>query len=216
MAQPNREQLIELVTREVYRILGEPDAPAPDPSGLPKALAAGSPDALPAPVRKKYRFLGMESYTGPESITGFEAVFLTSLSLTELSDIAQGRDTRPVPCAVIAALMEGVPVYLAQSALAWRKKKARMSPGFYQLLEGHVRALQHFGVLLLDGGTASTGEGRKFAPGADLPDGVITEAMAHALAEKSTEPILLVKKGTVLTPSARDVFLHAGIEIRIV
>ncbi|MDD2955086.1 MAG: hypothetical protein PHD67_02085 [Oscillospiraceae bacterium] len=216
MAELSREQLIELVTREVCRVLGESGSPPPDPSGLPKALVVGGAEPLPSRIRKKYQFLGMESYSCPESVAQYDAVFLTSLSLTELADIALGRDTRPVQCAVINALMEGKPVYLAEFALAWRKKKSRMPSGFYQMLEGYVRTLQRFGVLSLEGPNAVDKDGSRRAPGADLPEGVITEALAHTLAEGSSEPILLVRRGTVITPSARDVFLHAGKEIQIV
>lgn len=216
MAQLSREQLIELVTREVFRVLGEPEPPEPDPGSLPKALAVGDAGGLPALIYKKYRFLGMESYTCPEAVSQYEAVFITSLSLTELADIALGRDTRAVQCAVISALMEGVPVYLSESALTWRKKKNKMAPGFYQMLEGYVRTLQNFGVRLLDGKTAVDKDGGRTSPLSGLPDGLVTEDMARALVAKSPEPVILIRRGTVLTPSARDVFLHAGKEIRIV
>lgn len=216
MAQLNREQLIELVTREVFRVLGEPEPPAPDISSLPKALVVGEAGDLPALVCKKYRFLGMESYTCPESVSQYEAVFITSLSLTELADIALGRDTRPVQCAVISALMEGAPVYLSGSALSWRSRKNKIAPGFYQMLEGYVRTLQNFGIRLLDGKTAVDKDGGRTSPLSGLPDGLVTEALARALVEKSPEPVILIRKGTVLTPSARDIFLHAGKEIQIV
>ena len=61
---------------------------------------------------------------------------------------------------------------------------------------------------LVQGTTVIDKYQRTAAPGADLPSGVVTEAMARSLVEKGDGEILL-RKGTVLTPSAKDVFLHA-------
>lgn len=43
-----------------------------------------------------------------------------------------------------------------------------------------------------------------------LPGGVITEALAVSLLRRSEEKEIRLRKGSVLTPSAKDVFLHGG------
>ncbi len=44
----------------------------------------------------------------------------------------------------------------------------------------------------------------------ELPGGVITEALAVSILRRSEEKEIRLRKGSVLTPSAKDVFLHGG------
>ena len=208
MPELSREQLVELITREVLKTLGgaEPEEPA-DKSGLPAALVIGDPDQLPRGVRGQYRLCAMEEYQG--DIEPFEKVFITAITQTQLADAALGRDSQPVTCALSKALLYGKEIYLYDAALAHRKLAGRGSRGFYQLLEGYVRTLQSYGVKLVQGTTVIDKYQKTAAPGADLPSGVVTEVLARSLVEKSDGDILL-RRGTVLTPSAKDVFLHAN------
>lgn len=206
MAELTKEQLIELITKEVLRTLGggEPEEPA-DKSGLPLALCIGPADQLPKPVRTRYRLASIEEYQG--DIQPYEKVFVTAITRTQLADTALGRDSQPVTCALTNALLYGKEVYLYDIALTHRKLAGRGSRGFYQLLEGYVRTLQSYGVKLVQGTTVIDKYRRAAAPGADLPGGVVTEAVALELCRKGEGEILL-RKGAVLTPSAKDVFLH--------
>ena len=207
MAELTKEQLIELITREVLKTLGGGEAEEPaDKSGLPRALVIGPVEQLPKPVRAQYNLRPMEEYQG--DIEPFEKVFVTALTQTQLADAALGRDSQPVTCALSQALLCGREIFLYDIALANRRLAGRGSRGFYQLLEGYVRTLQSYGVKLVQGTTVIDKYQRTAAPGADLPGGVITEAAALELCRKGEGDILL-RKGTVLTPSAKDVFLHA-------
>lgn len=208
MPDLTKEQLIELITREVLKTLGgaEPDEPA-DKTGLPRALVIGPADQLPRPVRAQYDLRPMEEYQG--DIEPFDKVFITAITQTQLADTALGRDSQPVTCALSNALLYGKEIYLYDIALAHRKLAGRGSRAFYQLLEGYVRTLQSFGIKLVQGTTVIDKYQKFSAPGADLPSGVITEAVALELCRKGEGDIVL-RKGAVLTPSAKDVFLHAG------
>ena len=65
MPDLSKEQLIELITREVLKTLGcpEDDGPA-DRAGLPLALCIGPADQLPRGVRSQYRLASMDDYQG--------------------------------------------------------------------------------------------------------------------------------------------------------
>ncbi len=208
MAELTREQLIELITKEVLKTLGggEPEEPV-DKSGLPRALCIGPEEQLPKTVRAQYNLRPMEEYQG--DIEPFEKVFVTAITQTQLADTALGRDSQPVTCALSNALLYGKEIYLYDSALAHRKLAGRGSRAFYQLLEGYVRTLQSYGVKVVQGTTVIDKYQKFAAPGADLPSGVITEAVALELCRKGEGDIIL-RKGAVLTPSAKDVFLHAN------
>ncbi len=211
MPELSKEQLVELITREVMRMMGdsvEPDEA--EKAGCPDALVIGSKDKLPPHIRKKYNLRSMECYTCEADIEKFQTIYITELNLTELADIALGRNTRAVQCAVISGLLCGKEIFLMECALEFRKKSTVMSRGFYQLLEGYVRTLQSFGIKLVNGQTPIDKYTVRSGPGDDLPEGIITEAMAKAMLEKCTDSVILLKKGTVVTPSAKDVFLHAG------
>ena len=211
MPELSKEQLVELITREVMRMMG--DAVEPDEAekaGCPDVLVLGSKDKLPPHIRKKYNLRTIECYTCEADIEKFEKIYITELNLTELADIALGRNTRAVQCAVISGLMCGKEIFLMECALEFRKKSTVMSRGFLQLLEGYVRTLQSFGIKLVNGQTPIDKYTVRSGPGDDLPEGIITEALAKAMLEKCTDSVILLKKGTVVTPSAKDIFLHAG------
>lgn len=207
MADLTREQMIEFITGEVMKMLGAEGDEPQDTSGCPVALVIGEADKLPPAVKRRYQLKSIETYEG--DISPYEKIFITGLTKTELADIALGRDAGGAACAVIEGLMHGTDIYLYETALAFRKHAGQGSRAFCQLLEGYVRTLQSFGVKLVQG-TTVTGKYEKFAPpGADLPSGVITEVLARKLAEQG-EGNIMVGKGTVITPSAKDVFLHAN------
>lgn len=206
MAELTRQQLVELITAEVLRITGVSPEPEPvDKSGCPKALVIGPVELLPAGYGDKYQLMGIEDYKTCGDIEPYEKVFITKLSLTELSDIALGRDSRPAQCAVVNALLYGKEILLFECALPHRKLAGRGSRGFYQMLEGYARTLQSFGIILVQGQNPLA----KYDPAVNLPGKVVTEAVARSLLEKPGDVILL-PKGAVITPSARDVFLHGG------
>lgn len=211
MPDMSREQLIDLVTREVLRALGgNPLEQEVDRSSLPQILVIGCPDLLPKNIRDRYNPVALDAYTCPGDIEHFEKVYITELTVLELADIALGRPTHSVQCAVISALLCGKEICLMESALPHRKLSAKASRGFYQLLEGYVRTLQHFGISLVTAQSPIDKYVAHGAAGTDLPDGVITEAIARDIVGKKSEAVLYFRRGTVFTPSARDVFLHAG------
>ena len=84
MAELTKEQLIELITREVLKTLGGGEADEPvDKSGLPRALCIGPADQLPKTVRAQYDLRPMEEYQG--DIEPFEKVFITAITQTQLA-----------------------------------------------------------------------------------------------------------------------------------
>lgn len=210
MAELSREQLIEFITKEVMEMLGVDDADPEVSLNCPDALVIGDAGQLPKTVRSQYHMKDLSDYHG--DIAPYDKIFITKLTKTELADIALGRDTEPAACAVIEGLLFGKEIYLYDIALTYRKHAGKGSRAFYQLLEGYVRTLQSFGVKLVQGTTVIDKYEKHAAPGADLPSGVITEALAKSLTEKG-EGDIHVRKGTVITPSAKDVFLHADRKI---
>ncbi len=213
----SKEQLVELITREVMKIMGDSVEPeSADKSGLPDVLVIGSCNKLPSNIRNKYNLHSIECYTCEEDIGKFEKIYITEINLTELADIALGRNTRAVQCAVISGLLCGKEIFLLDCALTFRKLSTTASRGFYQLLEGYVRTLQSFGIKLVNGQTPIDKYTVRSAPGDDLPQGIITEALAKDMVEKSADAVILVGKGTVITPSAKDAFLHSGKTLQIV
>lgn len=214
MADLTREQLIELVTKEVVSAVAKREAGAHKDEILSASLIVGCVDKLPQSLKSKHRYVNIEKYNG--DITTIDEIFITDLSLTELADIALGRQDGPVQAAVIDGLLNGKTVYVNESALNYRQAKEKCSPGFYKLLEQYAACLQSFGIKRIQ---EDTGAGVRQKP-ADalsegLPKGVVTELFAKALIKECHGEILL-SKGTIITPSAKDVFLHAGCHIRFV
>lgn len=208
MQQTNREELIRLITAQVMDTLRQAPASAPPPADLPAALLIGEQDRLPPGTAEQYRLQSDCSCAGGE----WDTILITRLSTAQLADIALGRDEGEVPQAVIRGLLHGATIRLFASALPHRACADRCSPEFYKLLEGYVNALQRFGVQLEAAGSPQQAP-KGVHPHPAPPGGLVTEELAHRLVAQCGSEILL-QKGTLLTPSARDVFLHSRCRVR--
>ncbi len=214
MADLTREQLIELVTKEVVSAVTKKEEAEQRNEKSSVALVIGCTDKLPDSVKQKHRCVSIEKYNG--DISTIDELWITELETSELADIALGRNIGSAPSAVIDGLMNGKAIYLSDSALEHRSQKAKCSRGFYDLLEKYVASLQSFGIKLVQ--KDSTAQELKVSvnhtPKA-LVKGVVTEIIAKDLVKTCNTEVLL-NKGTIITPSARDVFLHAHCNVRYV
>lgn len=211
------DALVELITKEVLKILSENKAASLTPNGeidkRPLALVAGDCKDLPGFAAEKYRFEGIENYKG--DISPYDAVFIAGLSCTELADCASGRDSSAVPCAVTKALLCGKKVYLLESALPHREYRETADRKFYSLFEGYVNTLRSFGVELI----REQWFGKNLNKDAiedNSVDKVITEKIALSLCEKAGDGFVRLRKGTVITPSAKDIFNHSQVTVQFV
>ena len=164
-------------------------------------------------AQNKFSFKTIDSYNG--DISCFECIFVCELTCAELADCALGRDCRAVPCAVTKALLNGKKVYLLESALPHRKFKETANRAFYSMFDGYVNTLRTFGVELI----RQQWYGKnlnKDAIADNSVDKVITEKLAISLCEKANGELVRLKKGTVITPSAKDIFNHSQVKVEFV
>lgn len=211
------DALVELITKEVLKVLSENKIASVDSNGnvdkRPLALVIGDVKALPDFAGRKYRFADMDSYKG--DISQFDCVFIASLSCAELSDCALGRDSSAVPCAVTKALLSGKKVMLLESALPHRAYRETANRKFYSMLEGYVNTLRSFGVEVI----REQWFGKNLNKDAiedNSVDKVITEKLALSLCDKCSDGIVRLRRGTVLTPSAKDIFNHSEVKVEFV
>ncbi len=219
-----REELIALVTREVLAALEGRTAALAAPVGAPRMLVVGDREKVPAELARECALFTVEDYARDGNILAYDRLCITRLSCVELSDIALGRDSRPAQCAVIQALLHGKEVCLLEEGLPHRALAGKGSAALYGVLEGYVRTLQTFGVKLVGEPKPlkppSEPKPPKFAPpptpkpiatGKPNPQRLITEELAVKLAAAGG-PVCLAANA-ILTPSARDVFTRAKVEI---
>lgn len=207
------DALVELVTKEVLKSLPSTGSYDSKSEGKPLALLIGSESDLPAFAREAYSFKTIDSYNG--DVSYYESVFICELTCAELADCALGRDCRAVPCAVTKALLSGKKVYLLESALPHRKHKDSANRAIYTMFEGYVNTLRTFGVELI----RQQWYGKnlnKDAIADNSVDKVITEKLAVSLCEKAQGDLVRLKKGTVITPSAKDIFNHSQVNVEFV
>ncbi|MBR0415182.1 MAG: hypothetical protein IJI67_08940 [Clostridia bacterium] len=206
------EALVERITQEVVRHLQENTDLSLGTK--PVALLAGAKDAVPAFAKERYAFADMSTYAG--DIAPFEAVFIASLSLAELADCALGRDALPLPCAVAKAILSGKEVYLMEAGLPYKAyKRTVTNRNFYNMLEGYVNTLRGFGVKIVKEQWQGNNLERQ-AIEDNTADKVITERTARELCESCTTGVVHLRCGTVITPSAKDVFNHSEIKVEFV
>ncbi|NCC68285.1 MAG: hypothetical protein EOM14_08875 [Clostridia bacterium] len=206
----DKRELIELVTKEVLKQISTAN------DGENSVLVLGNPDLLPDSVKDKYNILGTDRYTCEEDINLLQKVYISELSLAELADIALGRNSGKTACATLSALLKGKEVWLLDSALGFRKYGAQGARALLQLYEGYVRTLLNFGVKMFSGKKAANLYTASAAPDPALPEGVVTEAVARRLIDSCEGEIIKLKKGAVITPSARDVIKEASKKIELV
>lgn len=207
------EALVELLTKEVLKSVSSGETLCIKPDGKPFALLIGKEEDLPAFAQDKYSFKTIDSYNGDISL--YECVFVCELTCAELADCALGRDCRSVPCAVTKALLNGKKVYLLESALPHRKHKETGNRAFYSMFEGYVNSLRSFGVELIRQQWYGKNLNRD-AIADNSVDKVITEKLAISLCEKTQDEVVRLKKGTVITPSAKDIFNHSNVKVEFV
>ncbi|MCI1722123.1 MAG: hypothetical protein LKM35_06340 [Lachnospiraceae bacterium] len=211
----NRDEIVELITREVMREMGKQKAGAAGIPGLPSILVIGDIDRLPDRLSGLYAPVGISQYGGPEDSVNYKAVYITELKTDELVEMALGRSAHPASCAVVNALLRGIPVYLMDSAIEHRRFKNTAKMGFYHLLEGYVHSLQNYGVILMSGQVAAPAAAQDAVLAADqFTCGLINEAKARSIVSTKDDECLVFEKGTILTPTAKDIFLHAGRKVQ--
>lgn len=211
------DALVELVTKEVMNVISSSGIASVDSDGCvdkrPSALVIGDKNSLPAFAQDKYRFESIDSYKG--DISKYDCVFIAELTCAELADCALGRDCRAVPCAVTNALLSGKKVFLLESALPYRKHKETANRAFYSMFEGYVNTLRTFGVEIIREQWYGKNLDRN-AVADNSVDKVITEKLAISLADNAVDGIVRLRGGTVITPSAKDIFNHSQVKVEFV
>ena len=136
-------ELIEQITQMVLQAVRQT---GPEREQLPAALLIGSGENW-MQLEKHFELRTAETYEG--TAMPYRFVLVDELSTARLADLALGRDSSLAACAVSKALLEGVPVYLAEEALPHRRFQATANPSYYAMLEGYVNRLEQFGVRVI-------------------------------------------------------------------
>lgn len=225
MNQVDLEYIVNLVTQQVMAAVEQnTSCNSPQTEGMPKALVVGgSADSLPEELCRDFVCLDLEDYHACRNILRYDRVVIASLNITQLADLAQGRISDDVTCAVIHALLNGIETVMPDGALSFRKYAGKGSTALYHLLESYAQTLQAFGVKTVSRKPKPVvveAKPPKFsAPPVQAPQGtavpnagrLITETLALALV-KEGGPVRL-PQNAILTPSARDVFAQAGVAL---
>ena len=220
----NYDELVRLVTEQVMAILaGRENPDGPGSEGHEKLLVIGDPALLSEEMSRDRVVCTIEDYKQHRNILRYRLVAITALTLTELADIAQGRDAAANQCAVIQALLRGVDVYLYEDALPYTAWAGKGSKVFYAMLENYARTLRTFGVKPAERrprvSAPAVKPARFLAPPVEVPAGtavpssdrLITEADARAMTAAGGP--VRIPRGTIVTPAAWDVFRQGRAEV---
>ena len=225
MTEIDLEKLIAAVTERVLADLGGA-GPCPDSeAGKIRCLAIGRTEAVPEVLRRGAVIRGLADYEENGNIRAYGRIVVTELTLLQLADIAQGRPGDSASGAVIDGLLEGVEIFLLESALPHRRRAGGGSPGLYAVLEGYVRTMQTFGVRLFAGERAAAPDPvpprppKYQAPVQTVPRGSARTGGARLLTEERALEMLKaggavrLERGTIVTPLAWDAFRRARAEV---
>ena len=216
------KQIVEAVMQELMAQRSNASACT---EGLDKLLVIGDLQAVPADMAEKYQIFLIDDYIQNKNIHRYQKILITSLTLVQMSDIAQGRDGSPEACAVINGLLNGLDVCMTEAAFPHRKYAGKSSSRLYEVIENNARMLQSFGIKLLKeckvGVPLIPAKPPKYqAPPIEVPKGtghtttdrLITEDVARSLIDGGNTAICLAANA-IVTPSAWDLFKQKGIEV---
>ena len=212
-------QLIEQITQEVLKVLGQADGGCTD-CNAPKLLVVGPADPLPASLKGKYRLCGVSDYAKDGDIAPYDAVVITALTNAQLCDIALGRDSQPAACAVIKALLQEKKVYRLPHILPSREvAPTKGNSELYQTLEGYRTKLKAYGVrtrspeqleeALTQKSSCAAPKAPQELPTASGKRSLISAREAQDLVQGAKDGTVTLPKGSLVTPLARDVFRSA-------
>lgn len=227
MNEQNMKNLVEEISRLVLAELQKQTNAAQADEGKDHYLVVGDITAVPELLSRGAVLHALQEYETNGNILCYQKVLITKLTLVQLADIAQGRNADAGSCAVVHALLNGIDVVMPETALPHRQFAGKGSKGLYALLENYVQTLQTFGVKLLGSEKLVEPKVVPIKPPkyqAPVPEPVqgtarpnsrqlITEPEAQVLAANAKESVC-IPENAILTPSARDVFARARLEIR--
>ena len=111
------KQIVEAVMQELMAQRSNASACT---EGLDKLLVIGDLQAVPADMAEKYQIFLIDDYIQNKNIHRYQKILITSLTLVQMSDIAQGRWFAG-SCAVINGLLNGLDVCMTEAAFPHRK-----------------------------------------------------------------------------------------------
>lgn len=219
------EAVLRQIVEAVLQELGQSGGRNPACDGYDRLLVVGDPADVPEKLRQNYEVLPIDDYKCNRNIRRYQAILITKLDLAALSDIALGRDGCPESCAVVNGLLAGLDVCMLESALPHRKYAGKGSSRLYQLIESNVRLIQTFGVKMLGQAPVVPAAANVNPPihrlpevsapkGSGMPnaDRLITESAAREMVLKCG-PEIRLPAGTMITPSAWDIFIRNHINV---
>ncbi len=226
MNQKEMDDIVELITRKVMSQMGASGCAVPSGSedGIPKVLYIGSEKGrFTQEMCRNCSIYDISDYKENKNILRYSRVLIAELCVGQMTDIALARFSCPECSAVLEALMNGIEVIMADDALDYKKYAGKGSNALYEQLDGYAKRLQIFGIKVVGLGKKETAVQPKPAkygrPATPAPAGsgvrnsgqLITEADAVRLVK--LEGPVQIPAGSILTPSAKDVFIRARKEI---
>ena len=223
MNQIDLEHIVSLVTQQVMAAMNNQGC-LQSAEDCEKVLVVGKTDApIPRDLCRDCALFDLEDYKTHKDITRYCRVVVTKLTITQLADIALGRTGDEASCAVVYALLSGVEVIMLEEALTFRRFADKGSKALYNLLEQYADTLHVFGVktyrpksniLVPESKLSEFAKQDVEVPRSSAKPNVgclITETEARQLAAQGSPVRLPVN--SIITPLARDVFLHAGVQV---
>lgn len=224
MTQSELEKIITLVAQQVLNSMESQKEIDGCCEGMSKMLLIGDCEtALPEELSRNTVTLNIEDYQKYRNVLRYDRVVIAKLTMTQMADIALGRISDEVTCAIIHALLNDIDVVMLEQALPHRKFAGKGSAALYNLLETYGQTLQRFGVKLyckkVKDELPPPPPPKYKAPPVVVPPGTAKPNSNCLITE--AEAVLLVKQGgtvqlpagAILTPSAKDVFALAKVEV---
>lgn len=221
--QVTKEELIQIIVKEVLKALPSNNGVLDKTQhGVKRALVLGDAAKIPDSLKVGFKIAKIDEYIKHGDIGEFDRVIIAELSFTELSDIALCRNSRPIQCAIIMALLCEKDVLLLESGLPIGNEGASSNRLMFAVIESYIEAIQSFGVRIVkdsiiehEANLTVPDETVRRSGAATMPDipTLITESVAKGMIRTNSSPIQL-SQSTIITPLARDVFHDANIEVK--
>lgn len=218
-------ELIELITKQVMECVKSANSCQESRPGL---LVFGEPGSA-ACLSGRFAVKTADEKTERISLSDYEKILITRLDTELLTDLALGICRGKRAGAVSEALLLGKSVYIAEEGISFLQYRHTANARYYQLFVEYLKKLESFGMTVLPMEQISHLLSGKETCGEDTAEkeqkqsqtekrsqikggGLFSADMARKYAAGG-EKVLRVRKGTLLTPLAKDILREKKIEL---
>ncbi|PKM60877.1 MAG: hypothetical protein CVU99_05950 [Firmicutes bacterium HGW-Firmicutes-4] len=227
----NLEQITEEVINRVMAAINQSQIEVKESPAKKFLQCDGIEVSIPG-----YEAVAFDGFINKNDYVGYDFLVISKLSIDEMAASVNGVAINDKTRVLRQFLLIGKNVYVIEEGLEYRQYKAIANPAFYKVFKDHQKQLELCGVRIMSTialeSTFIT-EGKSTLPVITKKEtreestvGILSPAVKYSTLKKlvnielakelATEPNIVLKKGTLVTPYAKDFFRESNATVTFI